>query len=79
MSRCICVSFSPGEMVALDLGSEVVTCVSPGAGQPCGNSLSQDRRQGVPKGVLGPNHKSGRWCRKHYGRWYHSTVAAGGP
>lgn len=53
------MGLSPGEVVALDLGSEVVTCMSSGAEQPSGNSLSQNRRQGIPKGVLEPNHKSG--------------------
>jgi len=36
---CVCMGLSPGEVVAPHLWSEVVTHMSPGAGQPCGNRL----------------------------------------
>lgn len=58
MSRCVCVGLSPGEV--LGLGWEVVGGVSPGAGQSRGIRLSQNRRPGIPGGVLEPT--TGQEC-----------------
>lgn len=44
------MGLGPGEMVALGLGSEVVTPVSSGAGQPRGNSSLSKQETRCPQG-----------------------------